>query len=50
MTNMCSPLFFKVSYNLGLDKKSFFLASVVLPSKIYSFPSEYLLSSKNTAP
>ena len=25
MLNMCSPLFFKVFYNLGLDKKSFFL-------------------------
>ena len=25
MTNMCSPLFFKVFYNLGLDKKLFFL-------------------------
>ena len=25
MSNMCSPLFFKVFYNLGLDKKLFFL-------------------------
>ena len=44
MTNMCSPLFFKVFYNLGLDKKLFFLT--VCSAAVQDIFVSFLISSE----